>query len=52
MDENMSPFLTTSERIVIKFLMQWLGESSVNRTLEEYIAVAKKVPKLVAVHAY
>jgi hypothetical protein len=48
----MSPFPTSSERIVIDILMEWLGESSLNRTPQEYITIAQKVPKPAAVHAY
>jgi hypothetical protein len=48
----MSDFLTSKERIAIKLLFEWLDESSANRTLAEYIAIARRVPKLAAVHAY
>lgn len=36
----------------IKLLFEWLGESPANRTVTEYIAIARRVPKLVAIHAY
>ena len=48
----MNPFLTSKEWIVIRLLFEWLGESPANRTLAEYIAIAKRVPKLFAIHAY
>ncbi len=48
----MSPFLTSTERIVINFLMEWLGESCINKSLKEYIAIAEKIPKPAAIHAY
>src|SRR6185437_8932255 len=49
---NMSPFLTSTERIVIQLLMEWIGESCVNRSLKEYVALAAKIPKPAAVHAF
>jgi len=45
-------FLTSKENIVINLLFAWLGEARFNRTMAEYIAIALRVPKIVAVHAY
>jgi hypothetical protein len=48
----MNPFLTSKENIAIELLFEWLGESRHNRSMEDYIAIAKRVPKTPAVHAY
>ncbi len=48
----MSPFLTPAEEIVINLVFEWLGETRVNRTMSEYIEIARKVPKVDAVYAY
>jgi hypothetical protein len=45
-------FLTSKENIVINLVSEWLGESCINRTLNEYAAIAKRIPKIEAVHAY
>lgn len=48
----MNPFPTSKENIVLDRLFEWLGESRINRTMEEYIAIALRVPKTEAVYAY
>ena len=48
----MTPFLASKENIVINLLFAWLGESRYNRTYQEYIAIAARVPKVEAVFAY
>jgi len=48
----MSAFLTAAENIVIDLMCEWIGESRFNRTIDEYIAMRQKVPKIAAVHAY
>ena len=49
---RMSDFLTSKEHIAIKLVFEWLGEAPANRTLAEYIAIARRLPKLAALHAY
>jgi hypothetical protein len=51
-DWRLNPFLTSKEWIVIRLLFEWLGESPANRTLAEYSAIARRVPKLLAIHAF
>jgi hypothetical protein len=48
----MSPFLTSKENIVVNLIFDWLGESRVNRTYDEYMEIASRFPKLEAWHAY
>ena len=48
----MNRFPTPKENIVLDMLFEWLGESRCNRTMDEYIAIASRVPKTAAVHAY
>jgi hypothetical protein len=48
----MNPFLTSKENIVINLLFEWLNESRYNRSLKDYIVIALRVPKTLAVHAY
>lgn len=48
----MNRFPTSKEKIVISLLFEWLGEWRFNRTMKEYIAIAARVPKTAAVHAY
>jgi hypothetical protein len=38
--------------IALDIICRWLGESRYNRTMEEYRAIARKMPKLDAMHAY
>jgi hypothetical protein len=48
----MNRFPTPKENIVLDLLFEWLRESRFNRTMQEYIAIAARVPKTEAVHAY
>jgi hypothetical protein len=48
----MSQFPTSKENIVINFLYEWLGERRYNRTTSEYAAIARRVPKIEALHRY
>ncbi len=48
----MNPFLTPVEEIVINLVLEWLGESRINRKMEEYIAIAHRFPKIEAAHSY
>lgn len=47
-----NPFLTSSERIAINLIFEWLGEQLYNRSLSEYIAIRNRLPKLDALVAY
>jgi hypothetical protein len=44
-------FLTSKENIVIDIAFGWLGESRINRTREDYMTIASRVPNLMALHA-
>ena len=48
----MSPFLTSKENIVVDLIYDWLGESRINRTYEDYMEIASRFPKVEACHAY
>jgi hypothetical protein len=48
----MSPFLTSKENIAVNLIYEWLGESRINRTYDEYMEIASRFPKLEACHAY
>ncbi len=48
----MTQSLTSKENIVINLLFEWLGEERYNRTTADYMAIALRVPKTAAVHAY
>lgn len=48
----MNRFLTSRENIVIDLLFEWLSEARINRTMQDYLAIALRVPKTEAVHAY
>jgi len=43
---------TPIENIVIDHLFEWLGERRENRSMADYAAIARRVPKIDAVHAY
>lgn len=47
----MSPYLTPCEGIALDLIFASVGESRIDRTLDEYRAVAARVPKLAALHA-
>jgi hypothetical protein len=46
----MTPFLTSKESIVIDIAFGWLGESRINRSSDEYMDIASRIPKLTALH--
>ena len=46
----MDHFLTSKENIVIDIAFGWLGESRINRTREDYMTIASRVPNLTALH--
>src|SRR4051812_49639717 len=48
----MSKFLTSKEEKVITLIFEWLGESRINRTYNEYMAIAARIPKLEACVAH
>jgi hypothetical protein len=52
MEVEMNRFLTSKENIVVNLLFESLGEVRCNRTMREYMAIAQRVPKIEAVHAY
>jgi|SRR5665213_3237292 hypothetical protein len=43
---------TPIENIVIDHLFEWLSERRENRSMAEYAAIARRVPKIDAVYAY
>jgi hypothetical protein len=47
-----NPFPTSKEQIALDLIMEWLGESRFNRSLDEYLSIARRLPKLEALHAY
>jgi len=48
----MNRFPTAKETVVINLLYEWLSECRYNRTMAEYAAIASRVPKTAALHAY
>lgn len=48
----MGQFLTSKENIALNFAFQWQGESRINRTPAEYLAIAKKLPAVEALFVY
>jgi hypothetical protein len=44
--------LTSKENIAFSLIFEWLGESPINRTFEEYVEIAARLPKLQSLHAY
>ena len=48
----MSQFLTSKENIALNFIFAWLDESRYNRTYDEYMKIAARLPKDAALHAY
>jgi hypothetical protein len=49
---KVSPFPTSKENIALALIFHWLGEERCNRTYDEYRRIAKRLPKLEALHAY
>jgi hypothetical protein len=43
---------TSKENIAINIIFEWMEESRYNRTYDEYMEIARKLPKLAACHAY
>jgi len=43
---KLDPFLTSKENIALDLAFEWLGESRVNRTMEEYREIASRIPNL------
>jgi hypothetical protein len=52
MEIAMNPFPTPAENIALNLIFEWPKESRFNRSLDEYIAIARCLPKLEALHAY
>jgi hypothetical protein len=52
MEIAMNPFPTPTENIALNLIFGWLKESRINRSMDEYIAIARRLPKLEALHAY
>ena len=48
----MSAFLLPKENIVIGLMCEWMGESRFNRSMDEYVAMASKLPKIEALYTY
>jgi len=48
----MSHSLTSKENIALNLIFEWLGESRINRTFDEYAEIASRLPKLEALHAH
>ena len=44
--------VTSKERIALIIISHWMGETFANRTSEEYVRIAGRLPKLDALHAY
>jgi hypothetical protein len=52
MANKVSLFPTSAENIALDLIFHWLGEERCNRTMDEYRSIAKRLPKLEALHAY
>ena len=48
----MGHFLTSKENIALNLIFAWLGESPVNRSIDEYVEIAARLPKLASLHNY
>jgi len=48
----MAHSLTSRENIALDLIFAWLGEVRFNRTIDDYIAIASRAPKLAALHAW
>jgi len=48
----MSKHLTSKENIALDLIFHYVGESRINRTSEEYAAIAAKLPPLKVLHGY
>ena len=48
----MTHSLTSTENIVLNLIFEWLGEFRYNRSFNEYMEIAWRLPKLAALHAY
>jgi hypothetical protein len=47
----MNPFLTPQESIALDLIFACMGEPRINRTLDAYMNIAARAPKLAALHA-
>jgi hypothetical protein len=43
-------FPTPEENIALSLIFEWLGESPINRTMEEYMDIASRLPPLKVLH--
>lgn len=50
--KKINPFPTSKEQIALDLIMEWLGESRFDRTMREYLSIARRLPKLEALHAW
>lgn len=48
----MTFFPTPVQDIIISFIYEWLGESRVNRTMDEYREILSRFPTVEAAHVY
>jgi len=48
----MPRFLTSVENIALGLIFEWLGESRINRTYDEYMQIAARIPSIEACQAY
>lgn len=48
----MSRFPTSVENIALDLIFEWLGESRINRTYDEYMQIAARIPSIEACQAY
>ena len=48
----MSKYLTSKEDLAVDLIFHCVGESRYNRTIEEYAAIAAKLPPLKVLHGY
>ena len=48
----MGKFLTMQEDLALSLIFEYVGESRYNRTIEEYEAIAAKLPPIKVLHGY
>jgi len=48
----MSSYLTSKENIAANLIYEMMGEPRINRTIDDYIEIASRFPKLAACHAH
>jgi hypothetical protein len=44
--------ITSKERIALSIISHWMGETFANRSWEDYVRIACRMPKLDALHAH